>query len=231
MTESFTGFSNRFFRFFRDLSANNNREWFHQNKSRYEDDVVAPMLAFIEAMQPRLKKVSKHYRAIPKKVGGSMFRIYRDVRFSKNKNPYKEHGACHFRHELGKDAHAPGFYVHLEPGKIFFGGGIWMPPAPELLKIRETIADSPAAWGKVINNKKIKDQFGGIRGDGLKTAPKGFPKDHKHIEDLRRKSFFLMREAKPALAKSAGFLDEVEETFKAGKPLMSFICHALEVPF
>ena len=231
MSQVFKGFGNPFFGFFRDLARNNNRTWFQANKQRYEDEVVAPLLAFIEAMQPRLAKVSSHYRAIPKKTGGSMFRIYRDVRFSKNKDPYKTHGACQFRHELGKDAHAPGFYVHLEPKQVFFGGGIWVPPAPELLKIRETIADSPAAWGKVINNRKIKQYFGGIRGEGLKTAPKGFPKDHPNIEDLRRKSFFLMREAKPSLAKSADFLDEVESTFMACRPLLSFISHALDVPF
>ena len=160
-----------------------------------------------------------------------MFRIYRDVRFSKNKSPYKEHGACHFRHRLGKDAHAPGFYVHLQPGEIFFGGGIWTPPGPELLKIRETIADSPAAWKKITGNKKIKDMFGAIRGDGLKTAPRGFDPEHPNIEDLRRKSFFLMRHEKPGLAHNTEFLDVVEETFNTSKPLMQFICHALEVPF
>ena len=231
MAQTFEGFGNPFFRFFRELAKNNNRAWFQANKQRYENDAVTPLLAFIEAMQPRLKKVSPHYRAIAKKTDGSMFRIYRDVRFSKNKDPYKTHGACQFRHELGKDAHAPGFYVHLDPKQVFFGGGIWMPPAPELLKIRETIADSPAAWGKVINNRKIKQHFGGIRGEGLKTAPKGFPKDHPNIEDLRRKSFFLMREVKPSAAKSADFLDEVEASFMACRPLLSFISHALDVPF
>ena len=109
----FNGFKPSFFKFFKDLANNNNRPWFNENKSRYEDQVCAPLLAFIEGMAPRLKRVSKHYRAIPKKTGGSMFRIYRDVRFSKDGRPYKEHGACQFRHELGKDAHAPGFFQFL----------------------------------------------------------------------------------------------------------------------
>jgi len=202
-----------------------------ENKSRYEAEVCEPLLAFIEDMAPRLKRVSKHYRAIPKKTGGSMFRIYRDVRFSRDGKPYKEHGACQFRHELGKDAHAPGFYVHLQPGQVFFGGGIWTPPGPELLKLRETIVDSPAAWGKIINDRNQKERFGGIRGNGLKTAPRGFDPEHKHIEDLRRKSFFLMREGTQKMAGSAAFLDEVESVFMTSRPLMRFICHALEVPF
>ena len=227
----FNGFKPSFFKFFRELSDNNNRPWFTENKPRYEDDVVAPLLAFIEEMAPRLNRVSKYYLAIPKKSGGSMFRIYRDVRFSKDGRPYKEHGACQFRHQLGKDAHAPGFYVHLQPRQVFFGGGIWTPPGPELLKIRETIADSPVAWGKIINDKKLKDMFGGIRGNGLKTAPRGFDPEHKHIEDLRRKSFFLMREGTQKLAGSAAFADEVESAFMACRPLMRFISHAVNVPF
>lgn len=227
----FNGFKPSFFKFFRELAENNNRPWFNENKSRYEDEVCAPLLAFIEDMAPRLKRVSKHYRAIPKKTGGSMFRIYRDVRFSRDGKPYKEHGACQFRHELGKDAHAPGFYVHMQPGRVFFGGGIWTPPGPELLKIRETIADSPAAWGKIINDKKSNAMFGGIRGSGLKTAPRGFDPEHKHIVDLRRKSFFLMREGTQKLAGTAAFLDEVESAFMASRPLMRFISHALDVRF
>ncbi len=227
----FSGFKPSFFKFFKEISQNNNRAWFAENKPRYESEVCEPLLAFIEAMAPRLERVSSHYRAIAKKTGGSMFRIYRDVRFSKDGRPYKEHGACQFRHALRKDVHAPGFYVHLEPGQVFFGGGIWTPPAPHLLKIRETIVDSPVAWGKVTSDKKLKEKFGGIRGDGLKTAPRGFDPEHKHIEDLRRKSFFLMQQGNQKLAGSEAFLDTVESAFMATRPLMRFISHALEVPF
>lgn len=227
----FSGFKPSFFKFFEELSQHNNRAWFAENKSRYEDQVCTPLLAFIEAMAPRLNGVSRHYRAIAKKSGGSMFRIYRDLRFSKDGRPYKEHGACQFRHALGKDAHAPGFYVHLEPGQVFFGGGIWTPPGPKLLKIRETIADSPVAWGKIIKDKQLQARFGGIRGDGLKTAPRGFDPEHQHIQDLRRRSFFLMQQGDQKMAGSEKFLDEVEAALLATRPLMRFISHALEVPF
>ena len=104
----FAGFGPGFFGFFEELSANNKREWFEPNKARYKEEVVGPLTAFIAAMGPLLAKISEEYVADPRPNGGSMFRIYRDVRFSKDKRPYKEHGACHFRHRLGKDAHAPG---------------------------------------------------------------------------------------------------------------------------
>ncbi len=201
-----------------------------ENKPRYQQQVVVPMLAFIEAMQEPLGQLAPHYRAIPKLMGGSMFRIYRDARFSSDKRPYKEHAAFHFRHEQGKDAHAPGYYLHLEPGRVFFGGGIWVPPAPKLTAIRDTIMDSPRAWSKVKNDTKILG-YGGVQGKGLKTAPRGIDKNHPQIEDLRRKSFFVMNEVKPALAGKADFVDLVADTYKDCEPMMDFICHALEIPF
>jgi uncharacterized protein (TIGR02453 family) len=228
--QSFSGFKPEFFKFFRELAKNNNRPWFMENKPRYQQQVVAPMLAFIEAMQEPLADLAPHYRAIPKAVGGSMFRIYRDARFSNDKRPYKEHAAFHFRHEQGKDAHAPGYYLHLEPGNVFFGGGIWVPPAEKLTAIRDTIMDSPSAWSGVKNDPKIMG-YGGIQGKGLKTAPRGVDKEHPQIEDLRRKSFFVMREVKPAQAGKADFVDLVAATYKDCEPMMGFICHALEIPF
>lgn len=228
--QAFTGFKPEFFRFFRELAENNNRGWFMENKPRYQHQIVAPMLAFITAMQEPLAELAPHYRAIPKLMGGSMFRIYRDARFSKDKSPYKQHAAFHFRHEQGKDAHAPGYYLHLEPGKVFFGGGIWVPPAARLSAIRDTIMDSPSAWSQVKTDPKIV-AYGGIQGKGLKTAPRGIAKDHPQIEDLRRKSFFVMNDVKPGQAGKADFVDQVAATYKNCEPMMSFICHALEIPF
>ena len=125
----FKGLPKDFFRFFRELDANNNRPWFLEHKERYQASVVQPLLGFIEAMAGPLADISPHYRAIAKANGGSLFRIYRDTRFARDKTPYKTHAACHFRHERGRDAHAPGFYVHFENGRLFFGGGIWTPPS------------------------------------------------------------------------------------------------------
>lgn len=232
MSAEFAGFKQPLFTFIDELIANNNRDWFNANKARYKAEVVAPMVSFIEAMAPRLRKISKHYVADARPHGGSLFRIYRDSRFSKDKRPYKEHVAAQFRHEAGKDAHAPGFYFHLEPQRVIFGGGIWMPPSEHLQKIRFAIADNPRAWTNVRNNKRLKATFDdGVQGNSLKRPPRGFDADAKHIEDLKRKSFFLMREVSPARARRKDFIDHVADTFAAARPMLRFINDALDVPF
>lgn len=226
----FEGFPKDFFKFFTELKANNNRDWFATNKPRYVDSVVTPMTEFIIAIAPHLKGISRFYRADPKPHGGSMFRIYRDARFSKDKSPYKTHAACHFRHQAGKDAHAPGFYVHIETDGIHFGGGIWTPPSRQLTMIRDFIADNPAAWDKLIKSKSIKDS-GGIRGDSLKRPPRGFDADARHIDDIKRKSFFVMSEADADLALRADFVDETARAFRSAAKLNHFITDALDLPF
>lgn len=222
--------NSEFFRFFEDLKKNNNREWFAENKARYQQHILEPLKRLVIEFAPALNAISPHYQAIPKANGGSIFRIYRDVRFSKDKRPYKEHGACQFRHELGKDAHAPGFYLHMQPDSVFFGGGIWMPPNPVLHKIRERIADNPNAWGEIrsaAENSTVK----GISGDGLTRPPKGFSADVPHLEDIKRKSFFCMAQASPDLCLSKEFLPTVEQAFRDAAPLLEFVCDALGVPF
>src|SRR5437763_1431319 len=113
------------------------------------------------ALPLQLRRVSNPSTAGPRPHGGSMFRIYRDVRFAKDKRPYKEHAACHFRHALGKDVHAPGFYMHFAPGEVFFGGGLWMPPPEALNKISEAIAARTAAWKKVLEERNFRKKLGG----------------------------------------------------------------------
>ena len=226
----FDGFPKDFFPYFRDLAANNNREWFNDHKPRYIATVVEPMSAFISAMAPRLKKISPHYRADPKPHGGSMFRIYRDTRFSKDKTPYKTHAACHFRHAAGKDAHAPGFYAHFEFDGLYFGGGVWRPASKQLSIIRDAIVDAPSAWNRIVNGKAIKAQ-GGLRGDGLKRPPRGYDPDHRHVEDLKRKSFYVMGEFEPGLLHSSEVLDAAETAYRAARPLNRFITESLGLPF
>ncbi|MEM9496002.1 MAG: DUF2461 domain-containing protein [Pseudomonadota bacterium] len=228
---TFAGLPNDYFKFFREIRDNNNREWFMDNKTRFRDSVQEPLAAFVEAMAPRIRKISKHIVADPKLNGGSVFRIYKDVRFSKDKTPYKTHGAVQFRHANGKDAHAPGFYVHLDPEDVFYGGGVWGPPAPVLLQIREAVRDDSTAWKKATSSAAFKKRFGGVRGDQLKRPPRGFDADDPMIDDLKRKSFFAMAEAKPATAKKASFCDDVEAAIKDAKPMMAFLCRAAGAPF
>jgi len=227
----FGGFDKDFFSFFRGLKANNDRAWFVANKPRLREDVQGPMSDFIAAMAPHLGKLSKHFVADPRPNGGSMFRIYRDVRFSKDKRPYKEHAACQFRHRLGRDVHAPGFYVHLAPDEVFFGGGMWMPDPDALLKIRQRIAERPADWKKAVSDKRFVQAFGGIEGEQLTRPPRGFDPVHPFIADIRRKSFVAGVDSSAKAAQSPAFVEDVAQAFRALTPLMRFLCAALVVPY
>lgn len=232
MNDVFIGFDEDFWHFFRELKQNNNREWFADNKARYQDKIVGPVSAFISAIAPLLRDISPHYNADPRPNKGSMFRIYRDVRFSKDKRPYKEHAAAQFRHRMGKDVHAPGFYVHLEEGNLRYGGGIWTPPGDALGKIRQRITDKPKKWQAIIEDTAILEKCGGIKGDGLKRPPRGFDADAPHLEDIKRKSFFAIKATSNMdIAGTAAFVGEVIETFEAATPLMHFISDAVGAEF
>ena len=231
VTSSFSGFPPQLFDFLRELKQNNNREWFQDHKQRYKEQVVYPVQDFIIAMGPMLGNISRFYDADPRTNGGSMFRIYRDARFSRNKQPYKTHVGCQFRHQAGKDAHAPAFYLHLEPGEVFFGGGVWMPPNPILEQIRARIAARPDEWGSIINESSFRERFGELRGESLKRPPRGYTAEEPYLADLKRKSFVLMQESAEEHAYNAEFIKEVAHSFNAAVPLMEFVTRAIELPF
>lgn len=226
----FNGFPKDFFKFFDELKKNNNRDWFGVNKPRYVESVVEPMGEYITAVAPHLQRISPFYIANPKAHGGSMFRIYRDTRFSKDKTPYKTHAACHFRHQAGRDAHAPGFYLHIETDRVSIGGGIWRPPSKQLGQIREFIADNPSAWEKLTRSAAVR-KMDGIQGDSLIRPPRGFNPDSRHIEDLKRKSFFLMSNADAELILSPDLVTESAKVFRTVGKLNHFITDALELQF
>ena len=125
--QRYVGFNTQCIAFLEELALNNNRAWFKENKSRYETLVLDVALRFIQSMQKPLAVIAPHFVATPTRVGGSLMRVYRDTRFSKNKIPYKTNIGIQFRHELAKDVHSPGYYVHIEPGRAFVGAGMWMP--------------------------------------------------------------------------------------------------------
>lgn len=229
--KSFAGFPSSLFAFLSELSNHNNRAWFNENKERYKADVVVPVTQFVSAMGDRLPEISDCFIADPRPNGGSMFRIYRDTRFSNNKKPYKENVGCQFRHYLGKNAHAPGFYVHLEPSRVFFGAGIWKPDSQALNQIRTAIADSPVHWMKIVNGKDFKQRFAELGGESLSRPPRGYDPDHPCIDDLKRKSFVVMQDVDPKMALSPDFIAEVDQAFKTAKPFMEFLAFALDLPF
>lgn len=229
---AFTGFGYDFFDYFKELKINNNRGWFNANKSRYENEIAAPCLDFIEAMQGPLADVSPHFCAIPKKIGGSMFRIYRDTRFSKDKTPYKTNAGLHFRHALGKDAHAPGFYLHLANDEIFMGAGLWKPPAPALAQIRDAIDKKSKEWQAAKSDRSFVKSIGKLgEGNPLVRAPKGYDEGHSMIEDLKKRSFFMVAQGTHKQAARSDFVDHAGGVFKCASPVVRFLTRAVDAPF
>jgi uncharacterized protein (TIGR02453 family) len=223
-------FTRQTFTFLSSLDANNTREWFEAHKQDYENFVREPALDFISDMANELPAISKHFRALPKKVGGSLMRVQRDTRFARDKSPYKTNIGIQFRHEVGKDVHAPGYYVHIEPGECFVGVGLWKPDANPLFKIREGIAKNGEAWIKARNDKAFSKHFE-LVGDTLANAPRGFAKDHPLVEDLKRKDFLGLAPLSEANVTSKDFRVQVTERFKQAEPMMRFLCGALELRF
>lgn len=223
-------FSPASFDFLTRLNANNNRDWFDLHKQEYEDAVRNPALDFIAAMADDIEDISPHFLAVPRKVGGSLMRVYRDVRFGRDKRPFKTNIGIQFRHFQGKDVHAPGFYVHLEPKECFLGVGIWHPDAPALGRIRTAITENSAAWVKVSRDKKFSKTYE-LAGDSLANAPRGYAKDHPLLKDLKRKDFIAIAGFGSRLTTSTNFKPQVVKSFRSAVPYMQFLCKALELPF
>jgi uncharacterized protein (TIGR02453 family) len=223
-------FGHELFSFLADLRANNDREWFAANKHRYEDHLLEPALAFIDAFAPRLERISPHFRADARPSGGSLFRIYRDTRFSKDKSPYKTNVGIHFRHEQAKDAHAPGYYLHIGPDEVFAGGGIWHPETDAANRIREAIVADPQRWKRATRGATFAKRLE-LGGDSLKRVPSWADAAHPFADDLKRKDFFGWARLTEDDVVAPGFVDEYARVCRDAAPLMRFLCDALEVPY
>lgn len=226
----YAGFEERTIRFLEELKANNDREWFRENKSRYEEDVLDVALRFIISMQDPLAEIAPRFTAVPTRVGGSLMRVYRDTRFSKNKLPYKTNIGIQFRHEQAKDVHSPGYYVHIEPGQVFLGVGMWRPDPDSLRRIRERIAAKPAEWKRAVGASPFRRRFE-LGGESLTRPPRGFDKDHECIDDIKRKSFIAARELDVAACLKPQFQRTVESSFRNAELFMRFLCKAVGVRF
>ena len=221
----------KLFKFFRDLKKNNDRDWFEANKQRYEDDVRGPLLAFIDDFSEPLYRISPHFRADARKVGGSLFRIFRDVRFSKDKTPYKTHAGVHFRHENAKDAHAPGFYLHLEPRAVFMGAGIWHPETAVARQIRAAILEHADKWKKAMKSAAFSKFGFTLDGESLKRPPAGVDADHPLIQDLKRKDFIAVTDLTEKEVCAPGFPQAFAERCKSTSAFVEFLSRAVEQPF
>ena len=218
------------FAFLRELASHNDRDWFQANRTRYREQVQEPLLEFIAAFAEPLGEIAPRFVADPRPAGGSMFRIHRDVRFSKDKRPYKTHAAAQFRHRMGRDVHAPGFYLHLEPGNVFAGVGMWRPDGAALKAIRDAIVDDPDGWNSAITRRGFAALFD-QGGDRLIRPPRGFDADHPSIEEIKRKDFVAFRAFADSQAVAADFLEVYADSCRAAVPMVRFLTEAVGLDF
>lgn len=223
-------FSKATLAFLGELAANNNRAWFEQNKPRYEALVREPALDFIDAMAPALQDFAPHFRADLRKVGGSLMRVYRDTRFARDKTPYKTNIGIQFRHELGKDVHAPGFYLHISTAESFLAAGCWHPAADALGRIRDLVAQQPEQWFAARDDERFAAHWM-LDGDSLIRPPRGYAADHPAIDDLKRKDFIALAPLAKSEVIGPRLLERATTQFAAAVPLMKFLCGALEVRY
>ncbi len=225
-----TYFTSATFEFLRELAAHNERDWFKANKARYQTEVAEPALQLINDFAPKLAKISPHLIADPRPNGGSLFRIYRDTRFGKDKTPYKTHLGMRFGHEAGYGVHAPGLYLHIEPGASYAGVGLWRPETAMARRIRQAIADDQAGWRKAAYGKAFLSAWT-PGGESLIRPPQGVDPNHPFIDDLKRKDFIAGAHLDDDLVVTNGFLNEYAAMCRTAVPYMRFLTRAVGLPF
>ena len=225
MTSS-THFTPTLFEFLSELADNNNREWFQDNKARYERDVRDALVQFVSDFGERLGDISPHMVADPRLSGGSVFRIYRDVRFSKDKSPYKTNAGVHFRHEVGRAVNGPGLYLHLQPGLVFAGAGIWRPNSATVGKIRGSIVANPERWQNIVGDDGFRSVYE-LEGESLKRPPRGIDPDHPLIDHLKLKSFVATTTFTEEDACSPDFIDVYTNACTVAAPFSEFLTTAV----
>lgn len=205
------------YQFLKDISANNTREWFQANKAAYE--------AAYENFNQLVKAIETELSQSDHIEGSKTFRIYRDVRFSKDKSPYKNYFGAGFKRAT--KLLRGGYYLHLQPGESFAGGGFWEPEPNDLKRIRDEFAFDIGPIRQIEADPVFKKYFGGIRGEGLKTAPKGYDKDLPGIDLIRKKQFIVMRPFTDEEVTQPAFLQEVVKTFMAMRPYFDYMSMVL----
>jgi uncharacterized protein (TIGR02453 family) len=209
--------------FLKELSENNNREWFQANKKWYKQ--CRDKVTFLtDVLINELGKFDSEIKGIAPK--DCVFRIFRDVRFSKDKRPYKTNFGS-FICKGGRKSMNPGYYFHIEPGRSFLGGGIYMPPSETLKRIRNHMGEHADEFLEITKEPAFKKNFPEMYNDQLKTAPKGFPKDHEFIHLLKYKSFIFSKEIDDTVIKSDKYLELMVENFEELQPINSFLYEAL----
>jgi uncharacterized protein (TIGR02453 family) len=226
---AFTGFSRKTYEFLAGLIHNNERPWFEAHKADYETHVVAPAMALITELDEVVRGISKHYRGIPKKIGGSLMRIYRDTRFSRDKTPYKTNVGIQLRHEAAGDVHAPGYYIHLSLEETFVGVGTWHPEPDDLKAIRQRIAAKSREYSEALASAAAQDMK--PVGESVKRMPTDFDAAHPLADEIKRKDFLVSTDLSPELYLEPGLVGVLKTKFEAATPYMKFLCAALNAPF
>ena len=232
MTDFFRGFGRGALTFLRQLKRNNRREWFLENRDAYENEVLLPLKLLVEELDVRFGHFAPEFVGDPKR---SIFRIYRDVRFSKDKSPYKTHAASWFKHRnaghgVGSETHGggAGFYFHLEPGGSMVAGGIWMPPRPSLNQLRESIAAKPTDFAKSLSAPAFKRRFGTLSEEAMLTRlPRGFAPGHPAEEWLRYQSFTVHAMLSDGEVLDRRIVDRVEKDYRTMLPFVRWLNRAL----
>lgn len=224
-------FSDQTFKFLRGLARHNEREWFHAHKADYETHLRQPFLRLLADLQPALAGVSTHYRADPKGVGGSLFRIHRDTRFSNDKTPYKAWQGARLYHERARQVAAPSFYLHLKPGECFVGGGLWHPETKTQRRIRQFIVDNPGGWERAAHDPAFRERYSLESSDMLVRVPSGFPSDFVHADDLRHRNFVMTRALDDAEMLGPDLLAILGLDLTALSPFMDYLCASLDLEF
>lgn len=210
------------FQFLERLSKHNNRDWFEANKGDYEGAVRDPLLRFVEQFGIELRKISRQLVADARTSGGSISRIYRDLRFSKDRRPYKTEITLHFWHRDSEaGCQAPSYYLRIAPGKCLGGGGMWQPDSATLKKVRETIVRQPKSWQSVL------DVGLPIEGEKVRRVPAGYPRDHRFAADLMRKSFLMSHKFDDRQVCSPSFLKDYAVVCTRMVPFMRFLTKAV----
>lgn len=210
--------------FLADLTQNNHREWFAEHRAAYEQ----AKKEFHSLVKSLIQEISLFDKDIaPLEVKQCVFRINRDIRFSKNKSPYKDNFGASLQ-KGGKKANTAGYYIHIQPQASFIGGGIYMPPSPDLAKIRQEIDYNADELRALMQAADFQKFFGELHGESLRTAPKGYQRDNPNIDLLRMKSFVMMHPCSDDVVKGEGFKKKILEAAQAMKPILDFLNRALE---
>jgi len=220
----FDGYPKEGIAFLKQLKKNNSREWFAKHKQDYEDFVKLPMQSIVAELSPMMKSFASDFVVDPKR---SLFRIYRDTRFSKNKTPYKTHVAAIFQPTKNWKASA-GLYLHIEPGEIYLGGGMYMPSSENLKNIRNAIVNYPKKYLTIVQSKDFKKYFKNIEGEKLRRVPQGFSSDHEMAEWLKMRQFFISYTLPETECLKKNFPDTVCKIFKPMMPLVRFLNEAVD---